>query len=241
MTDDRSTPETLAGEYVLGLLTGDDLRRARDRLASDPEFRDEVARWQGRLAPLHFESESVEPPADVWDKLEANLSPSPANDNQAGIRRQLLVWKSLAGGMTAIAASLALVLIFQPRSSVVPIAPQIQQPASAPMVAMLGSEGSTKVVASWNPSARQLILAVPGNMGADPNHSNELWIIPAGGKPKSLGTMPDAKEMHMQLANALATLLQQGATIAISVEPRGGSPTGSPTGPVVASGALTRA
>ena len=32
-----------------------------------------------------------------------------------------------------------------------------------------------------------------------------------------------------------------GATVAISVEPPGGSPTGSPTGPVIASGALTRA
>jgi anti-sigma-K factor RskA len=109
------------------------------------------------------------------------------------------------------------------------------------MVAMLGDKESMKVVASWNPSARQLILAVPGNMATDPKHSNELWIIPAGGKPKSLGTMPDAKQMHMKLANALATLLQRGATIAISVEPRGGSPTGSPTGPVVASGALSPA
>jgi anti-sigma-K factor RskA len=240
MTDDRSTRETLAGEYVLGLLTGDELRRARERIASDPAFCDEVARWQGRLALLHAESEGVQPPADVWQRLEARLAASPANDNQIAFRRQLLLWRSLAAGMAAVAASLALVLLFEPRSSVVPSAPQAQQP-SPPMVAMLGSQGSMKVVASWNPSARQLILAVPGKMGTDPNHSNELWIIPAGGKPKSLGTMPDAKQMHMQLANALATLLQQGATIAVSVEPRGGSPTGSPTGPVVASGALTRA
>jgi anti-sigma-K factor RskA len=66
-------------------------------------------------------------------------------------------------------------------------------------------------------------------------------VIPAGGKPRSLGTMPDRKQMHMKLADTLATLLQQGATIAISVEPRGGSPTGAPTGPVVASGALIAA
>lgn len=240
MTDDRSTNETLAGEYVLGLLTGEELQRARERLASDPEFGDEVARWQGRLAPLHVEGESIQPPTDVWDKLQAKLVPAPGDDNQMGIRRQLLVWKSLAAGMTGIAASLALMLVFEPRSTVAPAAPQAQQPAS-PMVAMLGSQGSMKVVASWNPSARQLVLAVPGKMATDPAHSNELWIIPAGGKPKSLGTMPDARQMHMQLADALATLLQQGATIAISIEPRGGSPTGTPTGPVVASGALTRA
>jgi anti-sigma-K factor RskA len=109
------------------------------------------------------------------------------------------------------------------------------------MVAMLGDNGATKVVASWDPSARQLILAVPGDLSADPNHSHELWVIPSGGKPRSLGTMPTGKQMHMRLADALAQLLEQGATIAISVEPRGGSRTGAPTGPVVASGALKQA
>jgi anti-sigma-K factor RskA len=78
-------------------------------------------------------------------------------------------------------------------------------------------------------------------MPADPRHSHELWVIPAGGKPRSLGVMPDARQTHMQLADALAELMQEGATVAISVEPRGGSPTGSPTGPVVASGALRSA
>ena len=241
MTDDHSEPETLAGEYALGLLAGDELRQARERLASDPEFAGEIARWHGRLSPLHAETELIDPPADVWNRVAASLpGHKAANDNQTALRRRLFVWKSIAGGMTAIAASLALVLIFEPQQTPAPTIPETT-PAVQPMVAMLGNEGSMKVVASWDPSARQLILAVPSGMATDSNHSNELWVIPAGGKPKSLGTMPASKQMHMQLANALATLLQQGATIAISVEPRGGSPTGAPTGPVVASGALTRA
>jgi anti-sigma-K factor RskA len=66
-------------------------------------------------------------------------------------------------------------------------------------------------------------------------------VIPAGGKPRSLGTMGDSKQMHMRLADAIASLMESGATVAISVEPPGGSPTGSPTGPVIASGSLTRA
>lgn len=241
MTDDRSTSDAFAGEYVLGLLTDEELRDARKRLASDPTFAAQVGRWQGRLAPLHADCEAIEPPGDLWDKLEAKLGQNAANDNEATFRRRLIVWKTIAGGMTAIAASLALLLMIEPRTSVVPAPAQNLQSASAPMVAMLGNQGSMKVVASWNPTARQLVLAVTGDMATDPSHSNELWVIPAGGKPKSLGTMPNSKQMHMELANALATLLQQGATIAISVEPHGGSPTGAPTGPVVASGALTRA
>lgn len=242
MTDDRSEPQTLAGEYALGLLAGDDLRLARDRAASDPEFAAEVARWRGRLSGLYSQTEVIDPPTDVWHRVAANLpGPKADNDNSTSLRGRLLVWKSIAGGMTAIAASLALLLIFKPQQPPAPTIDHSSAAAVQPMVAMLGNEGSMKVVASWDPGGRQLILAVPGEMATDPTHSNELWVIPAGGKPKSLGTMPASKQMHMQLANALATLLQQGATIAISVEPRGGSPTGSPTGPVVASGALTRA
>lgn len=242
MTDKRLSPDALAGEYVLGLLTGDDLVQARERLVSDPEFASEVARWQGRLAPLHEETQAVEPPPSVWNGIADELAgQSAANDNGPMLRRRIMIWKSLAGAMTAIAASLALFIIFEPRAAPVQIVHGQTQAVSPPMVAMLGSGGSMKVVASWNPGARQLVLAVPGDMATDADHSNELWIIPAGGKPKSLGTMPAEKQMHMELANALAALLQQGATIAISVEPRGGSPTGSPTGPVVASGALSRA
>jgi anti-sigma-K factor RskA len=78
-------------------------------------------------------------------------------------------------------------------------------------------------------------------MPADPAHDHELWVIPADGKPRSLGTMPRTARMHARLEPAMARELHQGATLAISVEPTGGSPTGSPTGPVVASGKLERA
>jgi anti-sigma-K factor RskA len=142
--------------------------------------------------------------------------------------------------MTALAAAFGLILLEQPRTVPQPIA--VERPAAPPLVAMLGDTGKAmKVVASWDPASRQLVLAVPGDMPADSAHSHELWIIPADGKPRSLGTMPSTRQMHMRLADALAQLLQQGATIAISVEPRGGSPTGQPTGPVVASGALDKA
>ena len=242
MSDDSSTPETEAGEFALGLLTGDEQRLARERLVADPEFAHEVARWRGRLAPLISEADAIEPPPGLWDRIETQLVPQrAANDNAVSLQRRLFIWKSFAGGMTAIAACLALLLAFEPRTRWIQVVHEPAQVVSAPMVAMLESQGSMKVVASWDPAARQLVLAVPGDMAIDPDHSNELWVIPAGGKPKSLGTMPESKQMHMQLADALAILLQQGATIAISVEPRGGSPTGAPTGPVIASGALTRA
>jgi len=176
----------------------------------------------------------------LWRRIEGRVAAEPGA-NVVVLKRRVGLWRGATAGMTALAASLALVLLLQPRSAPLSQATQVAG-AGSPMVAMLGNDQKQmKVVASWDPRARQLVLVVPGDMPADPSHAHELWVIPADGKPRSLGTMPARRQMHMRLADALAQLLQQGATIAISVEPPGGSPTGAPTGPVVVSGALSRA
>lgn len=241
MTDKRpdpTGPDVTAAEYALRLLTGEELRQAEARAAADPEFAAEIARWRGRLAPLHGEIAEAAPSSDVWERVAAAVrGPVAANDNVVSLRRSLTMWRSLAGGMTAVAAALAVVLLLPQKPAIVP--PPVERTTAAPMVAMLGDQQTAaKVVASWDPNSRQLVLALAGPMPPAGAHSHELWVIPPGGKPRSLGTMKSAAMMHMRLADALATLLQQGATIAISVEPPGGSPTGAPTGPVVASGAL---
>ena len=243
MSDKRSgfyDEGSLAAEFALGLLEGEERARAEQRMASDADFARDVARWRGRFATLNEETTDRMPPSGLWARIEAALNGSAsANDNVIALRRERTIWRSATAAMTAVAAALALILLLQPRPTVTPIAPQ--PAASAPMVAIVGGDAAAKVVVSWEPSAKRMIVAVAGNLPVDARHSHELWVIPADGKPRSLGVLGTSKQAHMQLANALADLLQQGATIAISVEPKGGSPTGAPTGPVVASGALARA
>ena len=235
---DPNDRRALAAEHALRMLIGEEARIAAGLEAGDAGFATEVSRWRGRLAPLFDEVVDVQPPASLWNRI--NESTTPPGSNVVALRRSVVRWRAAAAGMTALAASLGLVMLQQPRPGPVPVA--VQRTAAPPLVAMLGDDDKQmKVVASWDPSARRLVLAVPGDMKPDPAHAHELWVIPAGGKPKSLGTMPSGKRMHMQLAEALATLLQQGATIAISAEPPGGSPTGQPTGPVLMSGSLDRA
>jgi anti-sigma-K factor RskA len=252
MTDERTPPDgprDLAAEYALGVLTGAELLKARELERTDAGFRDEVARWTGRLAPLLDEVDGVAPPDAAWAAIQKRVGPSASNDNMVALSRKVARWRGIAGGMTAVAACLSFALIWTlPRTQTQPApiehsAPTpAPAPAPAPMVAILGDQGqAAKVVASWDPAAHQLVLAVAGDMKTDENHSHELWVIPKGGKPSSLGTMSASRQMHMRLAQTLAKLLENGATIAISVEPRGGSPTGAPTGPVIASGALTQA
>ena len=240
MTDKRDQngdPARLAAEFALGALEGDQLKQARGIAASDAEFRNEVARWSGRLSPLLDEVEPVPPPDSVWRRIEARLGGRAANDNVVMLRRRVGIWRGIAGAATALAASLAIVLVVQPQSA----PPSASSASKPPMVAMLEDQKQMMLVASWDPASRQLVLALAADVPPDPRHSHELWVIPSGGRPRSLGVMPDAKQTHMQLAEALAELMREGATVAISAEPRGGSPTGVPTGPVLASGSLRSA
>jgi len=238
-----------AAEYALGLLDGAEAEDAAVRAAQDPLFAAEVQRWRLRLAPLLEEiAEAAVPPA-LWPRIAASLGgAAPAasaaarasNDNHSGDRR-LAFYRRWSIGATAVAAALGLFLLLDPRAQ--PIAPMPVTPAEpaaeAPMVAAMAAKGSdARLVATWEPGARSLTVAAAGDMPNDGKHSHELWFIVTGAKPRSLGVMPLTGRMHAQLAAEIAAALKQGTVLAVSVEPVGGSPTGQPTGPVVASGAL---
>lgn len=240
MTDTPITPaerDELAAEYALGVLDGEALAHARSLAASDPEFRNQVAQWSGRLAPLLDEIPPVSPPARLWSVIDRGLG-GVAASNVVYLNRRLNLWRGIAAGATALAASLAIVLVTQPSQ---PLAPPVAVVAQAPLAAMLGDEQrDLKLMASYDPASRRLMVAAASDMPADPGHAHELWMIPADGKPRSLGTMPGPK-MRAQLPMPMASQFREGVTLALSVEPMGGSPTGLPTGPVIASGKLERA
>jgi len=232
--------QNLAAEYALGLATGRDAARAAKLVRDDAEFRAEASAWIARLALLLEAMDGVEPPATLWARIERQLGgAAAANDNVVALERQMRLWRGVTAMMTALAACFALLLLFRPAQQVPVPVPQAPVQASAPMVAMVGEDQhDMMIVANWDPAQRRLVLAVAGDMPPDPGMAHQIWVIPPAGGPTSLGVMPDGKKMHMDLAEQLAELLSQGATIAISREPPGGSPTGKPTGRVMWSGKL---
>lgn len=236
MTDRTLSPDDrdrLAAEFALGVLEGEELATARALAQSDAEFRSAVARWRGRLAPMLEDVTAAAPPKSAWRGVEQRIAPSATVHS---LTRRLRVWRGFAAGMTALAAALALFLII-PRPN-----PQPATPAAAPMIAMLGdSQAPAKMFASWDPQSRKLTIMAGEAKPPASGRSHELWVIPADGKPRSLGVMPSGKTMHMQVRDPMVEQMADGVTLAISVEPTGGSPTGAPTGPVIASGKLERA
>lgn len=128
-----------------------------------------------------------------------------------------------------------------------PVPPPPQAPA-APRVVV---ETAPTLVASITPTAKGAPVTVVYNARAgslrlteaslaDAKRTAELWVIPAGGTPHSLGLLASRGGTTLTLTADNRARLIAGATLAVSLEPLGGSPTGLPTGPVVATGALSR-
>ena len=64
-------------------------------------------------------------------------------------------------------------------------------------------------------------------------HDYELWALPKGGNPVSLGVLPAEGTSTRALTVIQKAALASSSQLAVSIEPPGGSPTGQPTGDIV--------
>lgn len=247
MTDDRLAPDdrdALAAELALGLLEGDELAGARALFAHDPAFRGQVERWTSRFAPLLESVEGKVPDPATWQKIAAMIGASrrAANDDAPGLRRSVARWRLASGGFGALAAALALVVLTRPEPTAPPSGPS-SLAASTPMIATIAGDdpAPVRLVANWDPADRQLIVTPAMTPEIESGKTMEVWVIPADGTPRSVGVMPAEGPMRGTVDPAMSKLLAAGVTLAVSIEQSGGSPSGAPQGPVVATGKMIAA
>lgn len=239
MVDPMDLPderELLAAELALGVLEGDALAAANRRLLTDAAFAEEVEAWRERLAGMALDVPDETPPDDLWNRIERaidGIASAPVVDLVP--RRQLRRWQFGTAAAGAVAAALAVMLVI-PRSE--PVAPAPIQVAVQPaIVAQLRGEGEGPFVAArYDPATAQLRL-VAQDMGEDPRVP-ELWIIPEDGIPRSLGVIRPAGDTQLVVAEGHRAMLHDGATLAITMEPRATAPHPAPTGPRVAAGKI---
>lgn len=224
---DHSGPredELVAAEYALGVLSGAERAAAERRLAREPAFARLVSAWEERLAPLVAEVDEASPPPEVWGRIAAAL-PSRAQ-TRPGLWSSLAFWRGFGLVSALAAACLALVVYFGSFKG------------GEPLVATIDGGGHHHFVATVDDN-RSTIAVMPAAFADDGNgRVPELWLIPSDGKPRALGLLRADHTVTIALPAALSKLAARNSVLAVSLEPPGGSPTGQPTGPVIASGKL---
>lgn len=223
----------LAAEYVLRLLEGEELMEARRRAAGDPAFATEIAWWEEQLAPLFDEIESMAPSPDLWPQILRRLEG--AGGQVLALKRQVTRWR-LATVLSGMAAAVLLGLQLRPDAPLRMPVPQIR---SAPVLvaSLVGQDSPETLTVAYRPETRELVIA-PTTIEAPADRARQLWLIPAGGQPISLGLVAREGVQRRTLATDVGGRFASGATVAVSDEPLGGSPTGQPTGTVLAAGGL---
>jgi len=233
----------LAAEYVLGTLRGPARRRFERLARTDAALRAEQHFWETRLGRLARAVKPVTPAPTVWLSLRQRIESGntvPLRRPKADQPRPVPMWRIWAG-MTA-AAAVVVVMVSEQRfgSPVAPVAtPVAQAPAAQVYVAQLRVPDSTmQWTMSLSPAHGQMTVVAGGNYPQIGQHSMELWWISPQG-PVAIGLLPTQGQASMPLPKKL--LAQGSITLAVRLEPQGGSPTGKPTGPVLISGPAVQA
>ena len=223
--------DALAAQYVLGTLRG----RARERFErlarSDAALGDAVRQWEERLVPLAEALPPVRPPQRVWQAIRKRIrGRKSAPVARASMWASLGLWRGLALAGLAAAFVLAVALF----------TPAPERPEGTLVVVLAAQDAKPALVASADRTGRVLTVKaiVPVELAQD--RALELWALPDRANPRSLGLVAASGVVRLALPAPADQALQGVPALAVSLEPRGGSPTGQPTGPVLYSGPVQR-
>ena len=222
-------------EYVLGVLDADTRAEVAHEVLVSGEAATAVALWQRRLMPLTDTIGNVTPAPYVWARIHDSLQlDAPARETpRKGLWNNLQLWHWLGIGASAVAVAL-LVVVSLPRPTPTPTVVNAGYMAST----IQQDNGSTGWTATMDLQHARMVVVPATPVAFAQGRAPELWLIPAGGKPISVGMIARDKPTTLALDPALLAQLGPTAALAVSVEPVGGSPTGQPTGAVIAKGTI---
>lgn len=257
--------DRLAAAYALGTLRGGARRRFEAIARQSPTVRANALVWQERFAAMTELQHVQSPGPNVWKRIENLLAvqaPAAARGHQEvamldRVRRGLGWWRGAAlAGFAATVAAVAVGLNLNQRlqaqgeqlASVgsrsaqlarenAQLAAQLRTAPQIEYVAVLADDkAAAAMLVTFDPKHNTLTLkrVVPFQEG--PDKSLELWALPPGGQPRSLGVMAEGTVARLP---AVENQVREVPLLAVTLEPKGGVPPGSgPTGPVLFKGAL---
>ncbi|MDD3354993.1 anti-sigma factor [Zoogloea sp.] len=231
----RGSPEArelqaLAGEYVLGTLGAAERRRVEARLPTDPELAAAVRAWEERLLPLTALAEPVSPPDRLWQRVERSLGALAGFPAAMPLSRRpwwrdwnsLTLWRGLAASGFAAAAVLAAVLVGRLAEPL---------PATRFMVVLVAPEDRAPGWVVQTRTSGQIELVPLGVVEVPADKALQFWTkADSWSAPVSLGLVTPGQSAKVPVSGLPA--LQPNQLFELTLEPRTGSPTGRPTGPV---------
>jgi anti-sigma-K factor RskA len=220
--DNREIIDRLAAEYALGTLRGAARRRFERWRASTPFADERCLFWEERLMYLAKDLKPVKPPAHVWTAISRRLNFT----NRSPVQRR---FRSFALAASVVVMVGVAVLLYWSGH------PAIRATTVATISAKSG-EHLWELEVFGN--ADRLVARVATLPARPPGSDYELWALPTGAAPVSLGVLPATGASTRQLTAMQRRALALSSQVAVSIEPLGGSPTGQPTGAVLYVGQL---
>ncbi|ARD45221.1 anti-sigma factor [Colwellia sp. PAMC 21821] len=210
----------LAAEYVLGTLRGPARQRFQKLMMQYPPISEATTTWEQHLNALGQKIPPVTPDESVWQRIEQQLgfANEPAKSNVVPITKaKPKVWQGIAGLASAAALVLAVLLVnIEPTTS-----PDAQQ------LALVNNE-QTELLWALEIGTDTIDIQATKSLVAQANADYELWIVAADGRaPISLGLLPKTGKLRLSKPELFDQI--EIAALAVSLEPLGGSPNGSPT------------
>jgi anti-sigma-K factor RskA len=225
-------------EYVLGVLDADARAAVAHEIATTDEAATAVALWQRRLMPWADQIADVAPAPYVWARIHDALQlDAPARiQPRKGLWDNLQLWHWLGIGATVVAVALAVVVALPH------LAPTPTLVSAGYMASTIQQDnGATGWTATMDLQHARMVVVPATPVAFAQGRAPELWLIPSGQKPIAVGMIARDKPTTLALDPTLLAQLGPTAALAVSVEPIGGSPTGQPTGAVIAKGAISGA
>jgi anti-sigma-K factor RskA len=228
----REGDRVLVAEFVLGLLEPAEHGRVARRIAADPALRREKRLWEAHLQHLDREFPETAPPPELFARVERRLFPEePTAGWRAWLWNNLLVWRGITVAAVLVAAVAVSTGLLRP--------PPASSELANELVASLEASGSeVKFIAFYDGTSGTLrLVGLAGQ--AVPHKDYELWYIQPRQAPVSMGVVRVDQRLAITLGPRQRQVIGNGTVFAVTLEPEGGSPSGKPTGPVVAKGTAT--
>jgi len=224
--------DKLAAEYAVGTLRAGARRRFEQWIRHHDDVRTTVERWQRYLADLPALQPATAPLPEILCRVEVQLGwREPPPRRKLGWQR---LWQGVGfwRGATAVAAVVAAVAI----GLNLRLTQQLHEAPVANAVAVLqDAQAQAAVLVTWDARTGTLSLKRLDATPLTADQALQLWALLPDGHPQSLALIGHQRAVRLTVAQPL----RQVPMLAISVEPRGGSPNpNGPTGPVVFKGSL---